>query len=134
MWQFLNSDERFENKLYKKSVIDDSRKRVLIPSSNLRDLNLWTDLYLGGLEPGSLKPSILVPNDNECSAKCDEAAGNASNRDINLEIGLSRGVASCSASITKTRSCDSLLNFESGDDLGPARRLSDPNLTNMDSV
>lgn len=155
VWQFLNTDDRFVNKLYKEPPsFDDSHKHVLIPSSSLRDLRLWRDLYLGGLEPELRKPSVLVPNDTDCSStstittttthtnnttKADKTT-NCTGTSAVLARARRGSVlsqtASVTSSLTKTRSCDNLLNDDADDvDLAPSvRRLSDPNLVNVDEL
>ncbi|XP_014219004.1 myotubularin-related protein 3 [Copidosoma floridanum] len=100
VWQFLNSTT-FQNGLY------DGKNNVLWPSFNVRDLKLWSDVYLGTVEPyaGTNDSTPRVPVIDIENNDSDELQGQ----------------------MTKTRSFGDLIQVQDHTSFLP-RRLSDPNI------
>lgn len=95
MWPFLSAP------IYKNPLYVANRERVLWPAVNVRDLSLWSEVYLGSL--GNQNPSDYPPNANE----------------VNQEQ---------KSPMIKTRSYGDLMSI-GGNGFGLQRRSSDPNMT-----
>ncbi|XP_074030233.1 phosphatidylinositol-3,5-bisphosphate 3-phosphatase MTMR4 isoform X2 [Leptinotarsa decemlineata] len=68
VWELLNSP-RFKNHLYSASSTNTYNRRVLWPQCNIRDLQLWSEVYLGSFED-NLSPgesSRICPDTRESS-------------------------------------------------------------------
>ncbi|KAJ6636385.1 Myotubularin-related protein 3, partial [Pseudolycoriella hygida] len=95
VWKFLSAP------IYKNPLYVANRERVLWPAHNVRDLVLWSEVYLGSL--GNQNPSDYPPSTNE----------------VNQES---------KSPMIKTRSYGDLLST-GGNLFGLQRRSSDPNMT-----
>lgn len=95
MWPFLSAP------IYKNPLYVANRERVLWPAHNVRDLALWSEVYLGSL--GNQNASDYPPSTNE----------------VNQES---------KSPLIKTRSYGDLMST-GGSYFGLQRRSSDPNMT-----
>lgn len=95
VWPFLSAP------IYKNPLYVANRERVLWPAHNVRDLALWSEVYLGSL--GNQNASDYPPNTNE----------------VNQES---------KSPLIKTRSYGDLMST-GGNYFGLQRRSSDPNMT-----
>lgn len=95
VWPFLSGP------MYRNPLYVPNRERVLWPAHNVRDLRLWSEVYLGSL--GNQNPSDYPPNNVETTPET-------------------------AAQMTKTRSYGDLLTA-GGALNGLTRRSSDPNMT-----
>uniref|UniRef100_W4VR85 Lateral signaling target protein 2 homolog n=1 Tax=Corethrella appendiculata TaxID=1370023 RepID=W4VR85_9DIPT len=95
VWAFL-SGPIYKNPLY----VPNHRERVLWPAHNVRDLALWSEVYLGSL------------GGNQYTTDYPTTDGNSNNAEI--------------SSMTKTRSYGDLVT---GIERGLTRRSSDPNMS-----
>ncbi|KAG5900296.1 hypothetical protein JTB14_000822 [Gonioctena quinquepunctata] len=68
VWEFLNSP-CFRNHLYSASSTNTYNRRVLWPQCNVRDLHLWSEVYLGSIEDSlnSEESSTVCPDTRESS-------------------------------------------------------------------
>lgn len=95
MWPFLSAP------IYKNPLYVANRERVLWPAHNVRDLALWSEVYLGSL--GNPNASDYPPSTNEANQESKSP-------------------------LIKTRSYGDLISIGGGF-FGLQRRSSDPNMT-----
>ncbi|XP_063219429.1 myotubularin-related protein 4 isoform X2 [Bacillus rossius redtenbacheri] len=105
VWKFLQNPN-FRNHLYC------IRPQVLWPSCNMRDLVLWTDVYMG-LKDSPSRP--LMPSTLSVRRK--------TSKEDKPSVTSDRHVAIC-----KTRSCDNLVHLSQVPAVSQQRRSSDPNV------
>ena len=151
VWPFLSGP------IYKNHLYMPNRERVLWPAHNVRDLRLWTEVYLGSwgghnqpsasevadyptasvptggadvVVPGAVGVRSIGPGVVESTASIAVGIGSTS-VDAVGDAMASSSPASCSpeqnGSMTKTRSYSDIKEATSGGVM--ARRSSDPNMT-----
>uniref|UniRef100_A0A2C9GQY0 phosphatidylinositol-3,5-bisphosphate 3-phosphatase n=1 Tax=Anopheles arabiensis TaxID=7173 RepID=A0A2C9GQY0_ANOAR len=151
VWPFLSGP------IYKNHLYMPNRERVLWPAHNVRDLRLWTEVYLGSwgghnqpsasevadyptasvpaggadvVVPGAVGVGSILPGVVESTASIAVGIGSTS-VDVVGDAMASSSPASCSpeqnGTMTKTRSYSDIKEATSGGVM--ARRSSDPSMT-----
>ncbi|XP_044740718.1 myotubularin-related protein 4 isoform X2 [Chrysoperla carnea] len=134
VWPFL-TDINFRNHLY--SPVVNENEQVLWPSYNIRDLHLWSEMYLGSLEidtslesGGAANSSVKNQsgsNSNGHGQQNGHQNGGTHNTGF-VNIRESSVSSDISISMTKTRSFNDLQNMAADIIYNTPRRSSDPNI------
>ncbi|KAJ8312915.1 hypothetical protein KUTeg_010288 [Tegillarca granosa] len=105
IWTLLHySNKKFHNHLYCPTL----EQQVLIPSSNIRNLHLWTSVYLS----------------NNSSTTSPEETTNTTDQQEQENV-----QEQSTSNLQKTRSCENLAANVENPIPSPSRRKSDPNIT-----